>query len=201
MNFGQTFSTCILILSVNCFLGACATPKKQAAPSEEMIHKISTLESEIQDLKTQNAILKKKPAVAGSPVAEKPLEVSSEHSVYSASLDAYWAKDLPKLERVSAMFLKAFPKSVHADNVLYNLGLLQMSMNSSVLSLQTLNRLIKEYPDSSKVVSAEYLKAQVYASMNLQEQSDELLRKIVKTYPGSLEASRIKKSFKEVSKR
>lgn len=199
----MNFRYLVILILTNLSVG-CATQKK--APNQQMlmVNKVTELENEIRNLREQNAILKKseaKPAKIERPAPEEPIQFNGEHSIYSAVLEAFWAKDLAKLDRLCAMFLKAFPKSVHADNALYMLGQLQVSQSHNVEALKTLNELVQNYPKSAKVVSAEYLKAQIYRRMNLNDQADELLRKITKNYRGSIEALRAKDQIKGVYRR
>lgn len=188
--FKLTFPIAIAILLST--LGCANFGKKKPATNSKYIEHVSKLEKEVRDLATQNTVLKtalKKPKAAEtSTVVLSPKETSSEHSLYTAALEAYWIRDIEKLKRLNSMLLKTFPKSVHADNSLFLQASLLYNNGALGESLQTLDRIVKSYPHSNKVVSAELMKATIYSRLNLAEQSNEIYKRIVKQYPGSTEA-------------
>ncbi len=186
----------IVLLVATCVSGCANFSKKKEPASNKYITQVSKLEKEVKDLATQNSVLKsalKKPKKSVQPensptVVLNTKEVSGEHSLYTAALEAYWARDIEKLKRLNSMLIKTYPKSVHADNSLYLQASLQYSQGALGESLQTLNRIVKDYPNSNKFVSAELMKAMIFSRLNLAEQSNEIYLRISKNYPGSPEA-------------
>lgn len=193
-----SFSLCIIALVSLFLVGCMSQSKKKESSSEKYISQVSKLEKEVRDLATQNSVLKSavkrsKAETSVVPQSNPSLvlntkDISGEHSLYTAALESYWARDLEKLKRLNSMLIKTFPKSVHADNALYLQASLLYNQGALAESLQTLNRIIKDYPLANKAVSAELMKAMIYARLNLAEQAREIYLRISKQYPGSPES-------------
>lgn len=212
----KIFTKIIFVLFLIQTVLGCSTPKKQnPSTSQKLVKQVDQLEKEIQKLVVENSVLKtemktkKTNTIAKSSkksvmTVQGPEKINGEHSLYAAVLNSYWSRDLEKTQRFTTMLLKSYPKSVHIDNALYLLGTLQYSENKLGESLQTFSRIVKEYPNSNKYVSAEMQKAEIYERLNLSETAQEIYYKIQKNYPGSPEANqakiKIKYSKKAVAK-
>ena len=203
-----------LLLTSSFALLGCANPGKKKDPaSSKYIAQVSKLEKEVRDLATQNTVLKsaikksdKQPQSSlvfqsekGPNVVLNSKEVSGEHSLYTAALEAYWARDTEKLKRLNNMLIKTFPKSVHADNALYLQASLLYNQGALGESLQTLNRIVNDYPSANKTVSAELMKAMIYSRLNLADQANEIYRRISKLYPGSPESRQAALQMSEIN--
>lgn len=186
--------TALFALLFSSLFYGCTTAHKPT-PDMALIQKIQDLEQRNKELK-EKAIINRgisNNKVAAAPDSEaEPLPFNDEHSLYQASLEAYWKKDSKKLKRLSSIFTKTFPKSALADNVLYLKANLDFSKEDIRSALETLNQLVDNYPLSNKRVSADLLRAVIFSRLNLVEQSQEIFHRIVRQYPGSFEAKQAK---------
>ncbi len=125
--------------------------------------------------------------------SSKPI---SEEDLYSQIIERYRRNDILGLHTRARLFHKKFPRSVHADNVLYLCGLNELQNREFGPSIKFFNRILKEYPRSSKVVSAKFAKAMAYKKMNLPGISSGLLKEVAKSYKGSPESLRAAQELK-----
>lgn len=196
---GLDIRNLFVLFSVMVSVWGCGSTSKRV-PDQALIEQIQTLEKKNQALKEQ-ILLKKSAQAPAKAVSKEPQEpevkFNDEHSLYQAGLEAYWKKDSAQLRRVTTIFLKTFPKSPFADNLLYLKGSLDFSRDDIRSSLESLNRLVEEYPLSNKRVSADLLRAILLKRLNLHEQSQDILRRIVRQYPGSVEANQAKLELRD----
>jgi TolA-binding protein len=126
-----------------------------------------------------------------TPVDSEASHQTGEFYLYSKVIDSYRSGQLTELKRAVGLMVKAYPRSVHADNALYLEASLALTKGQLQSSLSTLDSLLKLYPHSNKRVSALYLKSQALQQAkqprNAALAADEILTK----YPGSIEAAKL----------
>lgn len=164
-----------------CVLAGCATGPRRA-PDLALVKAMDALENQNKVLKEQS-IVRQAPKLQPKSVEIKaPVEVAfnDEHSLYQAALDAYWKKDSAQLKRVAGIFIKTFPNSTFADNVLYLKGNLDFSKDDIRSAMESLNQLVEDYPEANKRVSADLLRAVIFTRLNLNEQAQEIFQRLVR---------------------
>lgn len=119
-------------------------------------------------------------------------DVSKEGAatLYAEIVGAYQADDELGLNSRVQNLLSRFPHSEYADNALYLAGRIAMDHRNYAVALKNFSRVLQEYPDSNKAVSAEFAKAIAYNKMNLPQFAREGLKDVIKRYPGSPESFR-----------
>lgn len=120
----------------------------------------------------------------------------SEKDLYVQVVERYRASDMTGLRARVRLFVQKYPKSIYADNALYLSGRLAFEQKKYADAIGQFNQLIQKYPNSNKVVSAQYAKALTFQRMNLSEQSRSVLTEVAKKFPGSVEAARARSELK-----
>lgn len=110
--------------------------------------------------------------------------------LYSEIVAAYQSQDEIGLKSRMQKFMTKHAKSSFADNVLYLAGRQALDNKNYGEALKYFSRVLAEYPNSNKVVSAQFAKAMVYKKMNLEPQARKVFREIMQKYPGSPESFR-----------
>lgn len=119
-------------------------------------------------------------------------------SLYSELVAFYQSNDQRKFKHRLNTLLSQFPQSQFADNALYLAGRQSMENHNYPEAIKYFQKVIKDYPNSNRVVSAQFAKAMTYKKMNLSAQSKNVLRDIQKKYPGSPESYRAESEMKLV---
>lgn len=114
----------------------------------------------------------------------------SDVDLYAEIVAAYQSRDEMGVVGRVPIFLNKHPKSPFADNVLYLAGRQALDRKNYAESIKYFQRLMTDYPNSNRVVSAQFAKAMAYKKMNLEPQARKVLRDIMKKYPGSPESFR-----------
>lgn len=98
----------------------------------------------------------------------------------STAKNAFYTKDAQDLKKD---YLQ------RSEGLLYSDALVAANKKQYGVALMTIDQLIKQYPKSSKISKALFLKIKVYKQMNLDTQSRMIFAQLKKQYPGSMEAS------------
>ena len=114
----------------------------------------------------------------------------SERDSYAEIASAFDAKDLIRLQTHTQSFLRFRKNSVFAPKALYLLAHLQAEKKRYPEALKTIGRIEKNYRQSSRMVSAQFLKAMIFKKIYLPDQSRAVLAQLMKSYPGSPESFR-----------
>lgn len=120
----------------------------------------------------------------------------TEDNLYVEVLTHYQNNKSAQLNQTGQIFLKRFPTSVHADNVLYLLGYNALERKKYSEALRHFDVLVKKYPASNKAVSAEFAKGIAYKNMKLKNLARSTFFKLRKKYPGSPEFYRAENELK-----
>lgn len=148
-----------------------------------------------KDLNAQNAVTHK--AMSSKEEKKLYLELTgkdysklSEQVLYSQMISAYQTQDELKFYAQFEAFQKKFKKSVYFDNALYLAGRLALEKKNYAKAVFYFDRILKSYPESNKVVSAEFSKGLAYRKMNLAPLALRVFDRVQKQYPGSPESFR-----------
>lgn len=117
-------------------------------------------------------------------------EKMGEDDLYARVIESFRNKDKTALSVSVEMIRRKFPSSLHVDNSIYLMALLDMQENSFVPALRKFESVIQEYPAGNKRVSALFAKAVLYKKLNLVSQSQMVLNQVMREYPGSAESQR-----------
>ncbi|MFP5519044.1 MAG: tetratricopeptide repeat protein [Bdellovibrionia bacterium] len=120
---------------------------------------------------------------------KKPSQLK-ERDLYADILTAYDTKDLMRLQTKTQQLVRYFPQGSLAPKALYMQSLLQAEKKRYVEALKSIAKIEKSYPQSSRRVSATFLKAMIFKSIHLPQQSATVLREVSKKFPGSPESYR-----------
>jgi TolA-binding protein len=169
----------------------CSGARAQSSSEVDLHKKMVKLESEIKRLQAQNVELAHRfvaSSHSGAPPEPLPESLSAEWLFYSKIIDSYQKKNGADLDRMVALFLKAYPQSVYADNALYLQAKWELASGEYQKSLNTLARLLSLYPDGDKAVSALYTKGVILSRMKQSSAAKETFHSLLALYPGSPES-------------
>jgi TolA-binding protein len=116
---------------------------------------------------------------------------TGEHLLYSKVLETYRLKNSEELKKTIVLLLKTYPDSPFADNALYLDGLLAFEKGDYAQALQAMTRLIREYPNGNKAVSAMFAKGTIERRLRRNSEARESFLTVRKKFPGSPEAHRV----------
>jgi TolA-binding protein len=119
-----------------------------------------------------------------------------EEDLYAEVITAYKSGNDIALKARSQTFLKRFPQSQFADNVIYLSGLLALQNHGYPEALRQFQKVIKFYPNSNKAVSAQFSKAITYKRLNLDAEAKRVFKEVMVKYPGSPESFRAEAELK-----
>jgi TolA-binding protein len=131
----------------------------------------------------------------------KDLNKMNDEQLYTEVLSQYQRGDTSLMKRATAMLLKKYKHSPHADNALYILGYNALEKSKFAEGLQYFQKLLREYPASNKAVSAEFAKGVAYRNMHLTDLAQKAFFKVRKKYPGSPESFRAENELKLLVRR
>ena len=117
-------------------------------------------------------------------------EKMGEDDLYARVIESFRSKDKTALSASAEMIRRKFPSSLHIDNSIYFMALLDMQENSFVPALRKFESVIQDFPAGNKRVSALFAKAVLYKKLNLVDQSQTVLNQVMREYPGSPESQR-----------
>lgn len=124
------------------------------------------------------------------------LNKMSESEFYAEVIQSFRANNEITLQTQSQRFLKKFPRSQFADNVLYLSGMLALQNKNYSSALKSFQKVLKNYPNSNKVVAAQYGKALTYKKLNLAAEARRVFKEVMSKYPGSPESFRAEAELK-----
>ncbi len=116
-----------------------------------------------------------------------PAESNPEHLLYAKVIESYRQGDSLLLNKSVRLFLKTYPRSVHADNSLYLNGLLALSKENYKRASKNFSLLQKFYPTGNKVPSAMVGKGIALRKLGKNEMATKVFERVRKKYPGSPE--------------
>ncbi len=131
----------------------------------------------------------------------KDIKKMNDSQLYAELLLQYQRGDLLGMKRTLEVLLKKFVSSPHADNALYIMGYASLEKKRFAEGLNYFQRLLKDYPNSNKAVSAEFAKGLAYRSMKLTDLAQQTFYKVRKKYPGSPEYYRAESELKLLARR
>ena len=109
------------------------------------------------------------------------------------------AENAQLLQEKSKQFLVQYPNSKHKEQVLVYIAKTSDGLNQNELTLQTLNQLIKEFPDSEQTPLYYYNKGKVLEDKLKQKQKAiTVYKELIKRYPDSKIAQEIKLYLKYI---
>ena len=117
-------------------------------------------------------------------------------SLYSELVAYYQANDQRRFKQRLNTLVSKFPQSQFTDNALYLAGRQSMENRNYPEAIKYFQTVINQYPNSNRVVSAQFAKAVTYKKMNLNNQSKNVLREVQKRFPGSPESYRAANEIK-----
>ena len=120
----------------------------------------------------------------------------TEDELYVEVLSRYQSNRLSDMTAAGTLFVKKYPESTHADNVLYLLGYNALERKKYSEALRNFDSLVRKYPLSNKAVSAEFAKGTVYKQMKLNKLARNAFLKVRKKYPRSPEFFRAESEIK-----
>jgi TolA-binding protein len=125
-------------------------------------------------------------------------DISKENDValYSEIVGAYQADDEVGLKSRTQNLLNRFPHSNYADNALYLVGRMAMDHKNYGEALKYFSKVLQDYPNGNKAVSAEFAKGIAYERMKLPKFAKDVLNEVQKKYPGSPESFRAENELK-----
>ncbi len=126
----------------------------------------------------------------------KDVSKESDTTIYSEIVGTFQADDELGFKSRLQNLLTRFPQSPFADDALYLAGRMAMDHHNYAEALKHFSRIIKEYPNGNKVVSAKFAKAIAYKKMNLGSYAKGVLADVQKRYPGSPESFRAANELK-----
>lgn len=130
----------------------------------------------------------------GGPSAKS----SDDMAVYSEIVGFYQTNNPIKLRSRLQSLTKKFPSSNYIDNALYLAGRQSMENQNYPEALRYFQKIISQYPQSNRVVAAQFAKAMTYKKMNLNPQAKKVLGEIRHRFPGSPESFRAESELKLV---
>ncbi|MDZ4661643.1 MAG: outer membrane protein assembly factor BamD [Pseudomonadota bacterium] len=114
-------------------------------------------------------------------------ETNPEHLLYAKVIESYRQGDSLLLNKSVRLFLKTYPKSVHADNSLYLNGLLALSKENYKRASKNFSLLQKYYPNGNKLPSAMVGRGIALRKLGKKETATKIFESVRKKYPGSPE--------------
>jgi TolA-binding protein len=114
----------------------------------------------------------------------------TSQEIYNKIVEKYRSSDFKALEAFTNLLLVKYNQSRFADNALYLQGMLAFTIKAYPKSLESFQKIISEYPNGNKAVSALFAKGILYKKMNLKIESENVLGKVKAKYPGSPESLR-----------
>lgn len=125
-----------------------------------------------------------------------PTKGKDDITLYSEIVAFYQSNDQRRLKHRLQSLMTQFPQSHFIDNALYLAGRQSMENRNYPEAIKYFQKVIKDYPQSNRMVSAEFAKAMTYKKMNLGVQSKSVLKDIQKRFPGSPESFRAQSEMK-----
>ncbi len=125
-----------------------------------------------------------------------PTKGKDDLTLYSEIVAFYQSNDQRRLKHRLQSLMSQFPQSHFIDNALYLAGRQSMENRNYPEAIKYFQKVIKDYPQSNRMVSAEFAKAMTYKKMNLVPQSKSVLKDIKKRFPGSPESYRAESEMK-----
>jgi TolA-binding protein len=129
---------------------------------------------------------RKKASPTGTQFSSLP---RGEHLLYSNVIASYRQGKLVEAEYSLQLLLKAYPKSVHADNALFLVARLAAYNDSIQKGTQYLDRLLRDYPMGNKVGAALLEKGRFLRQEGKIRQAKNFFNQVVEKFPESLEAN------------
>lgn len=185
---------------------------KQHRQSERYQHQINKLSYQLKKQKQKNSNLRDENIVlrqlAGVPEpalnrvksdSKKSLKVYSEKFLYSQVIKGFKKQDIEATDRAANVFLKQYPKSKMADNVVYYQGLLRLRLGKLAESLTMFDKMIQVYPKANKKPAALLGKGLAYKGLSLNSQAQTLFNEVLNKYPKTPESIRAKRELRELS--
>lgn len=121
---------------------------------------------------------------------------ATELELYSEFVKSYRANDQVRIRNQSDSFIKRFPNSNFADNILFLVGKHHLENRNYAEAIRSFQRVIDLYPNSNKSVSARFAKAMTYEKMHLPEQAKLVFLEVRSQFPGSPESFRADNQLK-----
>lgn len=125
-----------------------------------------------------------------------PTKGKDDITLYSEIVAFYQSNDQRRLRHRLQSLMTQFPQSHFIDNALYLAGRQSMENRNYPEAIKYFQKVINEYPQSNRMVSAQFAKAMTYKKMNLNTQSKNVLKDIKKKFPGSPESYRAESEMK-----
>lgn len=115
---------------------------------------------------------------------------AQERPFYALLLELHLTRQVVDFISGSQIFLKRYPHSPFADNVLYLRGMIHFGLKNYGEAIRDFERVERYYPKSNKNVSSLFAKGMAYKKLNIKESAIDVFKRISATYPGSPEQFR-----------
>ncbi len=132
-------------------------------------------------------------------LAGENITTLTEIGAYRKVIEKYQINDAIALKAYSNILIKKFPRSIYCDNALYLMGMMYFTENKYGESLNAFQKILTQYPQSNKAVSALFAKGIVFKKMHLNKEAMTILSQVSKLYPGSPESMRAEMEMKLIS--
>lgn len=157
------------------------------------------IQSEIKKSTVADANVPRIELTASQRGDEVPVGLSDDGKLYTKILETYRTRKIAELEKSVSMMIKTFPDSVFADNALFLAGQLAFEQGDLARAATYMDRVVDDYPNGNKAVSALYAKAMIEKRLSRAGESRRILESLLRAYPGSPEAMRASMEIKLMS--
>jgi tol-pal system protein YbgF len=142
------------------------------------------------------ASVEKKKTVSGTTSAKQGKHKLSEEDVYRSAKLAYDKNDFDAAREGFQKFIKAYPKSINADNAQFWIGETYYREKWYEKAILEYQKVIEKYPKGNKVTAS--LLKQGFAFLNLGDKVNArlILSELIKKYPKSNEAKIAERKLK-----
>lgn len=123
----------------------------------------------------------------------------SELEIYHKVAEKYQQNDEVAVQAYANLLIKKYPRSIYCDNALYFQGMMAFTSKKFGESLNAFQRILQNYPQSNKAVSALFAKGVVFKKMNLPKEAARVLASVINKYPGSPESDRAEIELKLIN--
>lgn len=132
-----------------------------------------------------------------SQITDQQLRSWSDLELYSRALSSYQLRNEPELSACVHELKKRFSKSPYTDDAIFFLGQLALESKDYARALENFQEISKVYPQSNRMVSAQFSKGQAYKKMNLNDLARRTFQEVRMRYPGSPESLRSELAFSD----
>lgn len=131
--------------------------------------------------------------------AKTASQYAGEDLLYIKVTEAYKEKDLQRLLKRAAVLKRRFPRSRFLDRAMFLHGDLLQQRGLHAKALEVFDRLLKQYPRTSRMPAVLLGKGRSYEKLNVQGTAVGFYKKVLKRFPGSKESLQAKSYLSRLS--